>query len=85
MDPDFAFPYTLGIDIGTSSVKIAIVDGKGTVVENVTTPSFATLESEVGEVGSEQSPQEIWSVIQSGMRQLLPSNQVKVIWISVAK
>ena len=71
-------PYTLGIDLGTSSIKVAIVDAVGSVVENVTVPSLATVTSSVGEDGVEQCPVAIWSALQSGLRQLDPDNQVKV-------
>ena len=71
-------PYTLGIDLGTSSIKVAIVDAAGSVVENVTVPSLAAVTSSVGEDGAEQCPVAIWSALQSGLRQLDPDNQVKV-------
>ena len=76
-----AQPYTLGIDLGTSSIKVAIVDAAGSVVENVTVPSLATITSSVGEDGVEQCPVAIWSALQSGLRQLDPDNQVKVSMI----
>ena len=75
-------PYTLGIDLGTSSVKVAIVDATGNVVENVTVPSLATTASNVGEEGMEQCPVAIWSALQSGLRLLETDNQVKVSTVS---
>lgn len=71
-------PYSLGIDIGTTSIKVAIVDSAGSIVENVNVVSLATVESDVGDVGSEQCPLIIWSALQGCMRQLSPDNQVKV-------
>ncbi|XP_076453153.1 sedoheptulokinase-like isoform X2 [Babylonia areolata] len=83
MDP-FIQPYTLGIDLGTTSIKVAIVDAVGRVVENVTVPSLASVPSSAGEERQEQCPFTIWSALQAGLRQLDPDNQVKVQAIGVS-
>lgn len=75
--------YAMGIDIGTTSIKIAIIDASGEVVENVTTPSQAAVVSDVGDLGAEQCPQAVWSALQAGMRQLSAQNQVKVTKLHV--
>ena len=78
--PDFqpAQPYSLGIDLGTTSIKVAITDAGGRVVENVRVPSLAAVSSSQGEEGAEQCPVTIWTALQAGLRQLNPDNQVKV-------
>ncbi|KAK7088218.1 hypothetical protein V1264_022157 [Littorina saxatilis] len=70
-------PYTLGIDLGTTSIKIVIVDSAGGVVENVTVPSLANVTSIVGEDGAEQCPVAIWNALHAGLKQIDPDNQVK--------
>lgn len=80
----FVTPYTLGIDLGTTSIKVAIVDAQGSVVENVTVPSNASVESNVGEVGSEQCASLIWAALHLGLKQLEPENQIKVRSIGIS-
>lgn len=77
-------PYSLGIDIGTSSIKIAIVDSAGSLVENVMAASLAAVDSDMGDVGSEQCPTTIYNSIKACLRQLSPHNQAKVHCVGIS-
>ncbi|KAL8573321.1 hypothetical protein ACOMHN_032783 [Nucella lapillus] len=80
----FLPPYTLGIDLGTTSIKVAIQDARGTVVENVMVPTLASVPSSVGEDGEEQCPLTIWEALHAGLRQLTVDHQVKVQSIGIS-
>ena len=75
---DFIEPFVLGIDLGTTTVKVTILDSTGCVVENATVLSAAAVLSDVGINGYEQSPQVIWNSLISAIQKLQSANQAKV-------
>lgn len=64
----------LGIDLGTSSVKIIIMNNRGQVVESVS-KSYPINYPEVG--WAEQNPEEWWNSTKEGIRELLNKRNVK--------
>ncbi|GIM27704.1 xylulokinase [Clostridium polyendosporum] len=64
----------LGIDLGTSSVKIIIMDGTGKVVES-TSKSYDVSYPAVG--WAEQNPEDWWNGTKEGIKELLSRGSVK--------
>lgn len=58
----------IGIDLGTSSVKLLLVDGNGAIVNSVT-KEYPLLFPQPG--WSEQEPKEWWNACTAGMKELL--------------
>jgi len=58
----------LGIDLGTSSVKLLLVDGSGAIVNSVT-KEYPLIFPQPG--WSEQEPKEWWSACKDGIKELL--------------
>lgn len=58
----------IGIDLGTSSVKLLLVDGDGKILNSVTN-EYPLIFPNPG--WSEQKPEEWWSAVQSGVSKLL--------------
>ncbi|MCH5138896.1 xylulokinase, partial [Clostridiaceae bacterium UIB06] len=64
----------LGIDLGTSSVKIIIMNEKGKVVESVS-KSYEVSYPQVG--WAEQNPEDWWNSTKEGIKELLRRGTVK--------
>lgn len=64
----------LGIDLGTSSVKIIIMNENGKVVESVS-KSYDVSYPEVG--WAEQNPEDWWNSTKEGIKGLLARGTVK--------
>ena len=60
--------YTIGIDLGTSAVKLLLADEKGKICHTVT-KEYPLLFPRTG--WSEQHPEDWWSAVQSGICELL--------------
>ncbi|XP_067664690.1 sedoheptulokinase-like [Haliotis asinina] len=74
----------LGIDLGTSYVKLSLIDIVTEQQEfEVSLPSNAHVESDVGCVGFEQSPATILSILEECMLKLPSSQQMRVAGIAV--
>ena len=65
----------LGIDLGTSSVKIIVMDDKGKVIESVS-KSYPISYPEVG--WAEQNPEDWWNSTKEGINELLSKNNIIV-------
>lgn len=64
----------LGIDLGTSSVKIIVMDEKGKVIESVS-KSYDVSYPEVG--WAEQNPEDWWNGTKEGIKELLSRGTIK--------
>lgn len=65
----------LGIDLGTSSIKVSVVDsGSGTVVAQAQYPDHETGIKVVQPGWAEQSPDEWWQNVQGAIRKAVASN-----------
>jgi len=53
----------MGIDLGTSSVKVVILDAHGTVVASNSKSTDAEVPSDVGNIGHEQNPYKILETV----------------------
>ena len=60
--------YYIGIDLGTSAVKLLLADGKGAILNSVT-KDYPLLFPQPG--WSEQEPAEWWSAVSAGIPELL--------------
>ncbi|RUS68756.1 hypothetical protein EGW08_023482 [Elysia chlorotica] len=54
--------YWLGIDLGTTSVKVVVLDFDGNVLNSESRPTFADVASDEGDSGYEQDPSKILTV-----------------------
>ena len=57
----------LGIDIGTSSVKVVVVDGEQAILATATAPLSV---SRPHELWSEQDPQDWWAAVEQAVAEL---------------
>ena len=60
--------FYIGIDLGTSAVKLLLVDERGSI-HNSVTKEYPLLFPQPG--WSEQRPEDWWGAVQSGVRELL--------------
>ena len=68
----------LGIDLGSSSVKVAVVDGEsGRVVAKSFAPASEAPSLSVQNGWAEQHPEDWWSYLQTALRQAMNSGNVK--------
>ncbi len=75
--------YLLGIDLGSSSIKIALVDQHSNKVKQVVSHPEKEMEIMSPEPGwAEQDPEKWWSDFVEGTRKLLKKSQVKASEIS---
>lgn len=78
--------YSLGIDVGTSSVKVSLLDiEKGTCVASATNPKVEAPIKALQKGWAEQDPDSWWSYLCDGVRELAalyPMSDVKAIGIT---
>lgn len=73
-------PCLLGIDLGTSSCKVTLLDRQGNHLRSLNhgySPLF------VGDEGVEQDPETWWSAAVSAVRELIAGSQVEILAIGV--
>lgn len=70
--------YVLGIDMGTTSVKVCIVDHSKEVIASVSKPTAADLPSDYAGPGSLQDVSKIINVLQMCMEKLPKGHLEKV-------
>ncbi|XP_071092794.1 sedoheptulokinase-like [Haliotis cracherodii] len=74
----------LGIDLGTSCIKLSLIDIQTEEqVFVVSRPSKAQVESDIGSLGSEQSPGTILSTLEECLQQMTTTQQKRVAGIAV--
>lgn len=74
----------LGIDLGTSCIKLSMIDIQTEEqVFAVSRPSKAQVESDIGSLGSEQSPGTILSTLEECLQQMTTNQQKRVAGIAV--
>lgn len=57
--------FVLGIDLGTTTVKVALVDSKdNTVVQTLSRETKATVPNDLGPLGDEQDPERVLTALQ---------------------
>lgn len=59
--------HALGIDVGTTNAKIALVDDRGTLVASATRPIITTRDAE----RAEQQPAQIWQAVVDGIHEVI--------------
>lgn len=77
--------YILGIDLGTTTVKVALLDSDtGEVIKLLSRPTKATVASEIGVEGREQDPLKILTALQFCVSGLPKEDQINVKCIGVS-
>ncbi|MGH1350132.1 MAG: xylulokinase [Methyloligellaceae bacterium] len=71
----------LGIDIGTSAVKIVVVDDKGGVVEKSSAPLNI---QRPGDLMSEQIPEDWWSAVNQAVRDISSESRKAILAIGLS-
>ena len=74
----------MGIDVGTTSVKVVLIDQNGDLIENQTKDMHATIPSDLGSKGHEQDVHKICSSMQMCVSHLSRSNLQKVCHIGIS-
>ena len=68
--------YYIGVDLGTSAVKLLLVDGKGAILTSVT-KEYPLLFPQPG--WSEQEPREWWDACEAGIKELLAGYDASLV------
>ncbi|KAH9525502.1 hypothetical protein Btru_001567 [Bulinus truncatus] len=73
----------LGIDIGTTSAKVVLLDLDGTTLAVQSSPTFSEATTSIGEKGNEQNPGQILKVVNQLVISLIKDTKYKIKGIGV--